>query len=341
MKLSVSGILFALALVLSGPARAEWIDAATEACIERHFNEAPAEMTLGELRERCSSDSVRSGEPVVVAPELPEDTPVLTRRLEQERAIEGRAWTILPHRPNFILPYSYNSAFDRGFYSDLGYSDADALKDYEAIFQVSMKVPVWYGLTGDNGDVYFAFTSRAWWQVFAGDEASAPFRETNYEPELFVRYNNDWEFLGFRNTLNSFGLVHQSNGRDEPVSRSWNRLYASFLFEKENFSFRIKPWYRLPEDEEDDDNKNIERWLGYADYSFAWAPGDHRFFANVRNNLKSWDENKGSVEFTYSYPLWGGLRLYLQYFNGYGDGLIYYNENTNRFGVGIALNDVL
>ena len=212
MKLSVSGILFALALVLSGPARAEWIDAATEACIERHFNEAPAEMTLGELRERCSSDSVRSGEPVVVAPELPEDTPVLTRRLEQERAIEGRAWTILPHRPNFILPYSYNSAFDRGFYSDLGYSDADALKDYEAIFQVSMKVPVWYGLTGDNGDVYFAFTSRAWWQVFAGDEASAPFRETNYEPELFVRYNNDWEFLGFRNTLNSFGLVHQSNG---------------------------------------------------------------------------------------------------------------------------------
>ena len=73
----------------------------------------------------------------------------------------------------------------------------------------------------------------------------------------------------------------------------------------------------------------------------AWAPGDHRFFANVRNNLKSWDENKGSVEFTYSYPLWGGLRLYLQYFNGYGDGLIYYNEHTNRFGLGIALNDVL
>ena len=47
------------------------------------------------------------------------------------------------------------------------------------------------------------------------------------------------------------------------------------------------------------------------------------------------------VELNYSYPIWGGLRLYLQYFNGYGDGLIYYNEHTNRIGIGIALNDLL
>ncbi len=332
------------ASLLAGPAIAQE-GVAEKACIDAAVESAPTGTTIGDIRTQCAADPTYrySGIPRSQAAEATGESAV-ARRLEAERETQGRSWVITPHRANFILPYSYNSSFDSDFYKDLGYSRADGLKDYESIFQISMKFPLWYGLFKEKGDIYFAFTSRAYWQVYA-DDVSSPFRETNYEPEAFLRFDHlgdtgPLSFLGFNNVSNSIGLVHQSNGRDEPLSRSWNRIYASMVWEKGDFAFQLKPWYRFSEDEDDDDNPNIERYVGYADYVFGWAPGDHRITGVMRNNLKS-DENKGSIELNYSYPIWGGLRLYLQYFNGYGDGLIYYNEHTNRIGIGIALNDLL
>jgi phospholipase A1 len=342
MRLTI--LVSAAAALLAGPALAQEGDA-EKACVDAAVEQAPANVTIGEIRAKCQEDpSYRhAGRPAAQTTDTA--APAVTRRLEAERASMGKAWVITPHRANFILPYAYNNSFDSDFYKDLGYSRADGLKDYEAIFQISMKFPLWYGLKGDTGDVFFAFTSRARWQVYA-DDVSSPFRETNYSPEVFVSFDHDGStgplsFLGFNNVSNSFGLIHQSNGRDEPVSRSWNRIYAAMLWEKGDFAFQIKPWYRFHESKDDDDNPNIERYVGYADYAFGWAPGEHRVTGILRNNLKSWDENKGSLELNYSYPIWGGLRLYVQYFNGYGDGLVYYNEHTNRIGVGIALNDLL
>ena len=336
-------VFSALAALAAGPALADQAQLEKE-CVTHAMENAPESATLGEIRARCKADpSVRQqGIPAVDTGD--ESLDIVSRRREAERATAGKAWVITPHRANFILPYSYNSSFDKDFYRDLGYSQADDAKDYEAIFQVSMKFPLWYGLFEDKGDLYFAFTSRAWWQVYS-DDISAPFRETNYEPEVFARFDHvgstgPLSFLGFNNVSNSIGIVHQSNGRDEPLSRSWNRIYASMVFEKGTFAFQFKPWYRFHESKDDDDNPNIERYVGYADYVFGWAPGDHRITGVLRNNLKT-DENKGSIELNYSYPIWGGLRLYVQYFNGYGDGLIYYNKNTNRIGIGLALNDLL
>ena len=67
----------------------------------------------------------------------------------------------------------------------------------------------------------------------------------------------------------SLGFVHQSNGRSQLLSRSWNRIYADFIFEIDDFSFSFKPWYRLPENEKSDpldpvgdDNPDIEEYMG-------------------------------------------------------------------------------
>jgi phospholipase A1 len=47
------------------------------------------------------------------------------------------------------------------------------------------------------------------------------------------------------------------------------------------------------------------------------------------------------VELGWSYPITPNLRLYGQYFNGYGESLVDYDNSVNRIGVGVMLNDWL
>jgi outer membrane phospholipase A len=44
---------------------------------------------------------------------------------------------------------------------------------------------------------------------------------------------------------------------------------------------------------------------------------------------------------TASYPFTSHLRGFVQYFNGYGESLIYYNEPTQRLSIGVKMTDWL
>ena len=117
-------------------------------------------------------------------------------------------------------------------------------------------------------DIFSGYTVRSYWQTYNKD-LSAFFRETNYSPEVWMQIHNDWSFWGIKNKMYGFGFVHQSNGRADPISRSWNRVFATFIFEKGNLAFSIKPWYRIPEDDEDDDNSDITDYMGHGEIAAA------------------------------------------------------------------------
>lgn len=261
----------------------------------------------------------------------------VSRRLRLERETRDSAWVITPMRPSYILPATYLSNVNKEPWRATG--DDTEFDAIEVKFQFSFKLAVWEEPLGPNSDLYFGYTQVSVWQAY-NDAESSPFRDTNYEPEFFVSFDTDVDVLGLKNRAVSLGVVHQSNGRgSEDLSRSWNRAYANFILERGPLGLSIKPWYRFPEDRDDDNNPNIERYYGYGEVRAAYKYREQVFAAMGRNNLRA-DGNKGALELSWSFPL-GRVRGLVQYFAGYGETLLDYNHSQQRIGVGVMLSDWL
>jgi len=326
MVVGLSGYVF------SGTAVADDLGA----CMAEMLQNSSDSTTVGEIRRRCAerieaeSQPEKDSEPVVVSDRLKED---------KENALQP--FTLMAHKPNYFLAGAYNS---RGYNPDLfreQYRDPSIdFNNTEAQFQISLKVPLWINLL-KKIDIYAAYTNRSFWQVY-NRKRSSPFRETDHEPEMWAQFEPSWEILGFSNLANSIGIVHQSNGQGGVLSRSWNRVYANFVFAKGNFAFGIKPWIRISEDVEDDDNPDITDYLGHYEIRAGYKWNDQVFSVMSRNNLES-GFKRGAFEFSWSFPLWNYpyLKGYIQYFNGYGESLIDYDNHVNRIGIGFALTDWL
>lgn len=301
------------------------------------------ELSLGELRQRCATRTGRTNIENIIAQAAETAQPVslLEQRLDTEEAGEYNPFTLTAHRRNYLLPVTYNSNTN-GRPFDV---DNDEVENIEAKFQISFKFPIWNNIIGDV-DLWGAYTNISFWQAY-NDTYSSPFRDSNHEPEMFLAFQGKQTFLGFQNTYNTIGIVHQSNGQGGTRSRSWNRIYLHSTFECGNLALTFKPWYRLPEDEKSsetdpsgDDNPDIDRFMGYGEITADYKLDDHVFSLLLRNNLRS-SGNKGAVQLDWTFPLTRHLKGYVQYFNGYGESLIDYNASVNRLGVGLVLTDSL
>ena len=263
----------------------------------------------------------------------------LRGRLALEKVSQFNPFVLTPHRRNYLLPYSHwsNPRGNNPLIAD------DDLQHQEVKFQLSLKTPLlddfWYDAT-----LYFSFTAVSWWQLYNQD-LSRPFRETNYDPELFIVRPVNWQFGPIDSELLSFGYWHQSNGRDVPVSRSWDRLFVSYVFRAGSWYVSLKPWWRIPEDgnypvtsPKRDDNPDIESYLGHFDLNIIKPMGNHVLELLLRNNLRR-HENRGSAQIDYSFPINSRFKGLLQGFTGYGDSLINYNDYENRLSIGILLTD--
>ena len=119
-----------------------------------------------------------------------------------------------------------------------------------------------------------------------------------------------------------------------------------YLYEKRNFALSFHPWYRIPESEksdpfksEGDDNPDILDYMGHFELGMVYKfHQNYEFSVKARENFAT---HKGFIELGVTFPLWGKLKGYAQLSSGYGESLIDYNYNQNRFGLGIALTDIL
>ena len=248
-------------------------------------------------------------------------------------------WNIRSYQPVYLMPGFWTSKkneFPQSENPNNTETEKQNLTSTEAKFQLSLKTKAVENILGNNGDLWLGYTQSSRWQVY-NSEKSRPFRETNYEPEASFVLRTNYDLLGLNWRMLGLTFNHQSNGRSDPLSRSWNRVMLNFGFEKDNFALMVRPWYRFEEKREDDNNPEIKNYIGRGDMTAFYRYNEHDFSLMLRHTLKGGDDNRGAVQFDWSFPISGRLRGQFQLFDGYGESLIDYNHRATYVGLGISL----
>ena len=241
-------------------------------------------------------------------------------RIERKENKEPEFTGFSSHKANYLLPLAWPA-------------HAENIEDAEVKFQISVKQQI-----GDY-PAYIAFTQKSLWEMYDGQN-SRPFRETNYNPEFFLR-SNQFIASGMIARLD-LGIEHESNGAKEPFSRSWNRVYLIPQWSLGPISIDYKIWHRLsepkkkfPEDPEGDENPDIYRFYSHSELKVELNVGQYVIAGQGRWNSKT---KKGGGLLDMSGPTsLRGLSWYLQYWEGYGESLIDYNRYIQRLGWGLMI----
>ncbi len=309
-----------------------------EKCLLDALANLPENATVSQVRAACAAPEAKEGEAAPAPAPVP--TAASAEALPPPIPPDGDAQKLATYRMNYLLPLTYDQhrPSSAPFRQDVTTADDQAQK-IEMKYQISFKFPVLPKVLGSDGTLYAGYTQRSFWQMY-NTQASRPFRETNYEPEVWYQYPVNFDLLGWRLTDVHAGLDHQSNGRGQAYSRSWNRIMGGLNFEHGPYVVELRPWWRIKEDPKNDDNPDIAHYMGSFELGVGRQIGAHFLGLTVRNNLEG-VHNRGAVQLDWTFPLFRSrvMRGYVQWFNGYGESLIDYNVRQNAIGAGVQLVD--
>ncbi len=232
---------------------------------------------------------------------------------------------LYPYKKNYLVPISHDTKKKKD------------RKQEETYFQFSIEKPISYNFFGLDESISTAYTQKSFWQT---NEDSSPFRETNYSPEIFALfpYKNSETIKGYK-----VSLIHESNGRNNQNSRSWNRVYLESYLQLSKIFIIPRVWYRIPEETSKDDNPDIYNYYGYGDLRFLYPYKKHTFELKLRNNFKFNKDNKGAAQLDWTFPLPNFISTsnsfgFIQIFSGYGESLIDYDKEIHKIGLGITFS---
>jgi len=240
------------------------------------------------------------------------------------------------------------SAFDR-FRNNISayepiYFDAGNRGGANARFQISFKYRLF---TPDDPQdpgffdrIYLGYTQTALWDL-AGD--SRPFVDTTYNPSLFWHSDRLWESSGQRWFMGlTSGVGHSSNGKDGDDSRSVNEVFlepaVNYRFDHGStlsFAPRFRKYFAPGSD-----NRDYADYAGHVDWKLRWAQDDGLVLSAL---YRQGDSGRRATQLEAAWPLsrtflrMNGY-LHVQYFNGYGETLLGYNQrNDSQVRIGLSL----
>jgi phospholipase A1 len=251
---------------------------------------------------------------------------------ELDQAHRRGIFNMRPHNVNYLMATRTAHPNNEPYrpFRDLGDFSSD-LSRAELVFQLGFKTKLVETAFDKPVDLWFGYTQNSYWQA-GNRQASSPFRETNYQPELMVVTPLNLDLLGMHASFLNLGVVHQSNGQASTLSRSWNRVYAQVGLERAGFTVLGRVWKRINETASDDNNPDIVDYMGRGDLAVTYRSNGHDYAALLRRNFST---GRGAVQLSWAFPLAGHFKGYAQVFSGYGQSLIDYNYYQNVVGVGL------
>lgn len=244
---------------------------------------------------------------------------------------------ITSYKPIYLTIAKYSSKPNKFPQAENSTKTLDApvnLDPIEAKFQLSLKTKIFHNMFKGHMDVWMGYSQTAYWQIY-NKKLSRPFRELNYQPEIIANFPIKFPALGFEAKMVGLAIIHESNGRSDPISRSWNRLAFHAGFERGNWQVMLKPWIRIGS--KVDDNENISDYIGRGEANVTYDWGRQRFKAVARHSLNVGPKSRGSIQLNWSFPIFENFNGHLQLFDGYGETLIDYNHRQTTFGIGVSL----
>lgn len=180
--------------------------------------------------------------------------------------------------------------------------------------------------------IYLFFTQKVFWEIF---ERSMPMSDLNFNPGIgwskpfFVkdRYAGKMTLI----------LEHESNGRDSIQSRSWNKVsLAGSAFVTDWLSVHAKYWIPIVDGE---NNKDILKYCGIFQMGFQFNTTNRKFtlgatFVKRQGWNMNWNTN---IQLGIRFNKDSNQYLYIDYYNGYGEGLLEYNKFHQRLRIGLLI----
>lgn len=202
----------------------------------------------------------------------------------------------------------------------------------DAKFQVSIRQRLTNSILPFKTYFFLTYTQKAYWDIF---QDSFPFRDLNFNPSLGLGkalvYNN--RFLG---TL-AVQFEHESNGKDSIYSRSWNKLtFSSNFILNDSWTFHSKLWIPIVDG---DNNRDIVHYAGWGQIGMDYSSAKKKYNASCVIVKRGGVNLNANVILNFAVRLFNDDNQYLfvEYYNGYGECLLNYNEYRQRIRMGIVI----
>lgn len=184
--------------------------------------------------------------------------------------------------------------------------------------------------------IYLFFTEKVFWEIF---QNSMPMSDLNFNPGIgwskpfFVKER----YCGKLTLI----LEHESNGRDGEASRSWNKVsLAGSAYVTDWLAVHAKYWIPIVDG---GNNKDILKYSGIFQMGFQLNTNNRRFtLATTFVKRQGWNMNwNTNIQLGWRLNKDSNQYLFFDFYNGYGEGLLAYNQFHNRLRFGILIRPKL
>jgi phospholipase A1 len=210
--------------------------------------------------------------------------------------------------------------------TDITRNSADV--KYQVSFKQRLSSKPWLG----GFFPYLMYSQKAFWDIYA---SSKPFAEINFNPGVAVV--RPFYLKGKRLTFGTISLEHESNGRDSIYSRTWNMLAFSLKSQlSPRWTVGLRGWLPIVDKE---DNPDLTKYVGYGEASATYQIVPGRWTADVLFRKGSGLINYGSLQTQVNWRPFKKENYYvtLQWFVGYTESLIDYQEHKSMLRLGFVL----